>query len=144
MTKPRRIPATEFAAPACGHVAAAARPGRRGARRAPLSLLLLGLLLPLLSACGGGGGGCAVRLANASSLPVEQVYVAPMGAPGWGPDQLAPATLAPGAGMPLRFAGRGRFGLRAVWTDGRAIEMHDVEACAISRVTLRDGAMQAE
>lgn len=135
MTKSRRIPATEFAALACGRAAAGKSAGRR------LAFVLA--LLPLLAGCGSGGG-CTARLANASSQPIEQFYLAPMGAPGWGPDQLAPATLAPGASLPVRFTGEGRFGLRVVWTDGRAIEMHDLAACRISRVTVSDGAMQAE
>jgi hypothetical protein len=135
MTESRRIPATEFAALACGRAAAGTSSGGRFA----LALALL----PLLAGCGGGGG-CTARLANASSQPIEQFYLAPMGAPGWGPDQLAPATLAPGASLPVRFTGEGRFGLRVVWADGRAIEMHDLAACRIARVTVRDGAMQAE
>ena len=135
MTESRRIPATEFAALACGRAAAGKSSGRQ------IGLVLA--LTSLLAGCGGGGG-CTARLANASSQPIEQFYLAPMGAPGWGPDQLAPATLAPGASLPVRFTGAGRFGLRVVWTDGRAIEMHDIEACRISRVTVSDGAMQAE
>ena len=52
--------------------------------------------------------------------------------------------LAPGASLPFRFPAQGRYGLRAVWVDGRAAEMQGVEACRTGRVTVRDGSMQAE
>ncbi|WP_431271495.1 hypothetical protein [Dankookia sp. P2] len=54
------------------------------------------------------------------------------------------ATLPPGASLPFRFPVEGRYGMRAVWTNGRAAEMQGVEACRTARVTLRDGSMQAE
>lgn len=114
---------------------------------------LLPLLLPL-TACAGGERGCAVTLANASSEPIEQVYVAPpttgasdggaSGAGPQGPDLLAPAELAPGEARAIRLPGGGGLALRAVWASGRAAEMQGVEACRLDRITVRDGAVQAE
>ena len=100
-------------------------------------------LLPLLAGCGGDRG-CQGVLANASGQAIEQAYLAPAGAAGWGANLLPEGELAAGASLPFRFPAEGRYGLRAVWADGRAAEMQDVEACRTSRVTVRDGSMQAE
>ncbi|MFZ4409225.1 MAG: hypothetical protein ACOYOH_17930 [Paracraurococcus sp.] len=98
----------------------------------------------LLGACGGGDRSCPAVLANASGQAVEQFYVARQGAEGWGADLLPGRELSPGATLPFRFPAEGNYGLRAVWTNGRAAEMQGVEACRATRVTLRDGSMQAE
>ena len=101
-------------------------------------------LLPLLAACGGGERGCPGVLANASGQPIEQFYLAREGLEGWGADLLPAGDLAPGASLPFRFPAEGRYGLRAIWVNGRAAEMQGVEACRTTRVTVRDGSMQAE
>jgi hypothetical protein len=107
---------------------------------------LLALALPpLLAACAAGGGrGCGAVLANASSQAIEQFYLTRVGAEGWGTDLIAQGNLAPGGTLPVRFPTEGNYGLRAVWTNGRAVEMQGVEACRTSRITVRDGAVQAE
>lgn len=104
---------------------------------------LLPLAPLLLAACAGGDRGCEVTLMNRSRLPVEQVYLAPMGA-AWGRDLLAGPDLPPGGALPLRTQRDGRYGIRAVWIDGRAVEMQGIEACRTARITLRDDALQAE
>ncbi|TDH60040.1 hypothetical protein E2C06_24135 [Dankookia rubra] len=101
-------------------------------------------MLALLGACGGSDRGCPGVLANASGQPLEQFYLAHEGAGGWGEDLLPDRDLPPGASLPFRFPAEGHYGLRAVWTNGRAAEMQGVEACRTTRVTLRDGSMQAE
>ena len=103
---------------------------------------LAGLLL--LAGCAGGGRPCQAVLSNASGQPVEQVYLTRAGGTDWGPDLLAQGPLAPGATLPLRFPGASLYGLRAVWPNGRAVEMQGFEACRMTRVTLQDGALQAE
>ncbi|WP_380067785.1 hypothetical protein [Dankookia sp. GCM10030260] len=100
-------------------------------------------MLTLLAACGGDRG-CPAVLANASGQALEQFYVARPGNEGWGADLLPGRELPPGASLPFRFPAEGNYGLRAVWTNGRAVEMRGVEACRTTRVTLRDGSMQAE
>jgi hypothetical protein len=104
--------------------------------------------LVLLTACGGDRG-CPAVLANASGQAIEQVYlaregVAREGIGGWGDDLLPDHDLPPGGSLAFRFPAEGRYGLRAVWVNGRAAEMQGVEACRTSRVTVRDGSMQAE
>jgi hypothetical protein len=101
-------------------------------------------LLLLAAACAGGGRGCPAVLVNASQLPVEQFYLARAGAEGWGTDLVAAAELAPGATLPVRFEGEGRYGLRAVWANGRAVEMQNIEGCRVARITVRDDALQVE
>lgn len=108
-----------------------------------MKALVLLALLPL-AACGGGERGCPGLLANASGQAIEQFYVAREGAAGWGADLLPGGDLAPGASLPFRYPAEGRYGLRAVWVNGRAAEMQGVEACRASRVTVRDGSMLAE
>jgi hypothetical protein len=100
-------------------------------------------LLALLGACGGDRG-CASVLANASDQAIEQFYVAKPGTEGWGADLIAGRELPPGASLPFRFPADGTYGLRAVWTSGRAVEMQGIEACRTTRLTVRDGSMQAE
>jgi len=99
-------------------------------------------LLPLLAGC--GDRSCPAVLANASAQPVEQFYVAPAGTVGWGEDQVKSGDLAPGASQPIRFPHDGNYAVRAVWANGRAAEMPGVAACRTRRVTVRDGALQAE
>lgn len=101
-------------------------------------------VLLLLGACGGGDRGCPTVLLNASGQALEQFYLAREGSEGWGADLLPDRDLSPGASLPFRFPAEGRYGLRAVWVNGRAAEMQGVEACRATRITLRDGSMQAE
>jgi hypothetical protein len=105
--------------------------------------LVLAVLLPL-AACVGSDRGCPGVLANASSQAIEQVYLARQGVEGWGADLLPDRELPPGASLPFRFPAQGNYGMRAVWTSGRAAEMQGIEACRATRLTVRDGSMQAE
>jgi hypothetical protein len=106
-------------------------------------LLALGVLT-LLGACGGGDRGCPAVLANASGQAIEQFYLAREGTGGWSADLLPDRDLPPGGSLPFSFPAKGRYGVRAVWVSGRAAEMQGVEACRTSRVTVRDGSMEAE
>jgi len=111
-----------------------------------IRLALLPLLL--LSACAVPGAGpvsrlgCTgeVRLTNAGPLAVEQAY---FGTPAdWGPDLLAPATLAPGAAAVLR-AGAAPRSLRVVFVNGRAGELPGLDACATPEVTVTPAGLRA-
>ena len=101
-------------------------------------------LLALLGACGGGDRGCPAVLANASGQAIEQFYVAKPGTEGWGPDLMSGRELPPGESRPFRFPVDGTYGLRAIWTSGRAVEMQGIEVCRTPRVTVGDGSMRAE
>ena len=101
-------------------------------------------LLTLLGTCGSGDRGCPAVLANASGQAIEQFYVAKPGTAGWGTDILPGHELPPGASLPFRFPAEGNYGVRAIWTSGRAVEMQGIEACRTSRLTVREGSLQAE
>lgn len=91
--------------------------------------------------------GCTgeVRLANASGQVVEQAYV---GAPGaWGPDLLAPGTLAPGASAAFRLPPpprEARRAVRVVFDNGRAAELPGLDLCETPDVTVERGGVRAE
>jgi hypothetical protein len=91
--------------------------------------------------------GCTgeLRLINAASTAVEQAY---SGVPGdWGPDLLAPSTLAPGGTATLR--GRippsgARWTLRAVFVNGQGAELPGLDICTTRDITIRDRSIQAD
>lgn len=115
-------------------------------RGMPLRPFLLLLLAAALSACSGrqGCGPREVTLANASSMPVEQLYLGNAATGGWGQDLLAQGTLPSGGSMGLRLPGPGPLGLRAVWANGRAAELSGLDGCATTRITVLDSALRAE
>lgn len=113
--------------------------------RLPLPWLLALALLP--AACGQRPAEPAcettpVRLENGSGQVIEQLYVAPAGA-AFGNDLLGQATLPSGGALPLARPPAGRFGLRAVWANGRAAEIANLDACRTTRVTVQDGGIVA-
>ena len=107
------------------------------------------LAVSLLAGCAGSGtretcGPRGVPLANASSRPVEQLYLGTGMPPAWGPELLGQAGLPGGASMTLPLPGSGSHALRAVWANGRAVELQGVDGCATGRVTILDGGLRAE
>jgi hypothetical protein len=46
--------------------------------------------------------------------------------------------------MTLPLPGTGSHALRAVWANGRAVELQGVDGCATGRVTILDGGLRAE
>ena len=104
-------------------------------------------LAALLVACAvqTGRPACQPRrmeVANLAAKPVEQLYY---GAPGaWGEDLLRGADLAPGAGRDVTLPGVGGFTLRAVWADGRAVELNGLDPCRNTRIVLADGSIRAD
>lgn len=108
-------------------------------------------LTALLAACaapqGGGGRSCGphpATLTNASSQPVEQVYLGNGTPSGWGADLLNGRELPAGASMGLTLPGPGPHALRIVWTNGRAAELPGIAGCTTSRITVLDTALSAE
>jgi len=99
------------------------------------------LLLPLLAACASRdvatvGCGGEVRLSNAGSMVVEQVYFSPAGSANWGRDLLAPGTLAPGADRVIQ-AVPGRNAVRIVFANGRAAEMPVMDVCGTPNLRIQ-------
>lgn len=104
-------------------------------------------LVALLAACAvqTGQPACQPRrleLANAATRAVEQVYY---GAPGaWGEELLLGVELPPGASRPVVLPGVPGFTLRAVWSDGRAIELNGLDPCRNRRIVLNEGGIRAD
>jgi hypothetical protein len=119
-------------------------------RAAPPALLLL----VALAACGpaglqpgrlGCGGTREVALVNASSLPVEQLYLGNGRPDGWGRDLLGQASPLPSQrSLALRLPGARGQAVRAVWVNGRAAEIGGLDGCGVQRIVVTDGAMRAE
>jgi len=104
-------------------------------------------LAALLAACAVQTGRPAcqprrVEAANVAARPVEQLYY---GAPGaWGEDLLGGVEMAPGTARPVVLPGVGGYTLRAVWTDGRAIELRGLDPCRNSRIVMAEGGIRAD
>lgn len=112
-------------------------------------LLALGLL-PLAAACAAPESGIValgcdgvLRVANAATLTVEQLYVSAAGPRGWGPDRLAPGTLPPGGQHAARTSDGRVQSVRVVFVDGSAAEIMDLDVCATPRLTIGAGGLQA-
>lgn len=109
-------------------------------RRAAAAFRAIGALALLAGCTAQTQGGCGARslpLDNRSALPVEQAYAGDGAPGGWGPDLLRPADLPPGARRVLALPAGAR-ALRLVWANGRAAEMHGVDLCAVSALTLTE------
>lgn len=83
-----------------------------------------------------------MEVANIAARPVEQLYY---GAPGrWGEDLLRGVEMAPGAARSVVLPGIAGPTLRAVWTDGRAIELGGLDPCRNTRIVMADGSIRAD
>ena len=83
-----------------------------------------------------------MEVANTAERPVEQLYYGSPGA--WGEDLLRGFELAPGAVRPVTLPGFGGHTLRAVWTDGRAIELRGLDPCRNTRIVMAESSIRAE
>jgi hypothetical protein len=113
--------------------------------RFPLPAFSLAALL--LSACAvqTGQPACQPRrleAVNAASLPVEQLYYGGPGA--WGEDLLNGVEMAPGEARSVVLPGIAGPVLRAVWTDGRAIELSGLDPCRNLRIVMAEGSIRAD
>jgi hypothetical protein len=52
--------------------------------------------------------------------------------------------MAPGAVRPVTLPGVGGHTLRAVWTDGRAIELRGLDPCRNTRIVMAEGSIRAD
>jgi hypothetical protein len=99
-------------------------------------------LVAALGGCGSQRAACGPSqavLENASSLAVEQLYLAPAAGQAWGTDLLGQAPALPASGrMPVALDGPGPWRLRLVWVNGRATELRSVDGCTTRRITIRD------
>src|SRR5579871_1467115 len=76
-------------------------------------------------------------LVNHSDQAINQVYVSPTSATGWGRDQLGDDTIDAGANAPIRLHADGNclFDLRIVYEDGRSEERRGVNTCTVDSIT---------
>ena len=76
-------------------------------------------------------------LVNRSSQAINQAYVSPAAASGWGRDQLGDNTIDPGSNAPIRLHADGTcvFDLRIVYEDGRSEERRGVNTCSVDTIT---------
>jgi hypothetical protein len=82
-------------------------------------------------------------VANVAARPVEQLYYG--GGPGgWGEDLLGGVEMAPGTTRAVLLPGVAGPTLRAVWTDGRAIELSGLDPCRNKRIVLAENSIRAD
>lgn len=76
-------------------------------------------------------------LVNRSTQAINEVYVSPVTAAGWGHDQLGSDTIESGANTPIRLRADGRclFDLRVVYEDGRSEEQRGVNTCEVDDIS---------
>ena len=79
-------------------------------------------------------------LVNRSQQQINQVYVSPAAAAGWGRDQLGDDTIEPGGNFAVRLHADGTcvFDLRIVYEDGRSEERRGVNTCSVDNITFND------
>ena len=79
-------------------------------------------------------------LVNRSRQAINQVYVSPAAAAGWGRDLLGDDTIGAGANAPIRLRADGNcmFDLRIVYEDGRSEERRGVNTCAVDDIAFGD------
>lgn len=82
-------------------------------------------------------------MANLAGRPVEQLYFGD-GLGGWGEDLLEGVEMAPGTARSVLLPGVAGPTLRAVWTDGRAIELRGLDPCSNRRIVLSDNSIRAD
>ena len=79
-------------------------------------------------------------LVNRAGQAINQVFVSPVAASGWGRDQLGDNTLDAGNYIPIRLHADGNcmFDLRIIYQDGRNEERRSVNTCAADAITFTD------
>ena len=79
-------------------------------------------------------------LVNRSRQQINQVYVSPAAAAGWGRDQLGDDTVAPGAHFAVRLHADGTcvFDLRIVYEDGNSEERRGVNTCTVDDIVFNE------
>ena len=83
-----------------------------------------------------------MEVANVATQPVEQLYYGGPGA--WGEDLLGGIEVAPGQTRSVVLPGITGPVLRAVWADGRAIELSGLDPCRATRIVMAEGSIRAD
>jgi hypothetical protein len=111
---------------------------RRALLAAPFLLALAGCNPQQAAMPATGAVACNTRfdVANATNLPVRELYFSHSSQSSFGRDQLGSSMIPPGRGMRFVAANPGSYDFRAVMTNGRVFELYRVNICAVSRVTV--------
>ena len=81
----------------------------------------------------------SVTVANASALPIQQLYLSPPDAAQWGDDRLAQAALSVGEERAVEFRGDCLADVRVVFTNRAAEERRGLDLCANPKLTIEPG-----
>lgn len=103
-------------------------------------LLIAALLAVLPPAAWADTPNPSFYLVNRANQPINQVFVSPVAASGWGRDQLGDNLLNAGTYVPIRLHADGNclFDLRIVYQDGRGEERRSVNTCTTDAITFTD------
>ncbi len=111
------------------------------AEQAPAWQRLLGTLNALVPGVTGPPNP-SFYLVNHSGQEIEEVYVSPVAARGWGQDRLGDDTIDAGGYVAIRLVADGtcRFDLRVVYDDGHKEERRGLDTCAVDDVVFGEPA----
>lgn len=115
-------------------------------RRALLALPLLGLAAcvpdqrPMtgMSSCD-----TRFRVANNSTMMINEVYFSHASMSDWGSDQLGNDTLAPGNSQAFRASQTGYYDFKIVWANGQKAELRQVDICRASTISVSNAGLRA-
>lgn len=80
---------------------------------------------------------------NASGMTVQELYFSHSSRRDWGADQLGQNVIPPGQSMAFRAGSAGLYDFRAVWANGNAAELRDVDVCAYGQIRVGRGGLSA-
>ncbi|MGG5820065.1 hypothetical protein [Falsiroseomonas sp. HW251] len=83
------------------------------------------------------------RVANNSTMTVNQLFFSHSSLAGWGTDQLGNSVLPPGRFVNYRAANTGNYDFRVVWSNGQAAEIRGVNVCRASQITVTNRGLTA-
>lgn len=84
---------------------------------------------------------CPVQIANDSSVPVHGVFIS-NARPDWGPDRLA-GVLPPSRAQNFLPLAAGLYDFRIAWANGRTVELRQVDACQVRRISVTNSGLVA-
>ena len=81
----------------------------------------------------------SVVLVNRSTRPISQVFVSPTAAQGWGENQLAADSVAPGTGITVTYRGTCAADIRVVFDNAAAEERPGIDVCVHPSIAIKPG-----
>lgn len=95
---------------------------------------------------GNRGPGCdtSFQVVNRTNLTVQELYFSQSAQNDWGRDQLGQRVLGPGSTLNFRTNHAGNYDFRAVWANGRATELRNVNVCRAAVVNIFGAGIRAD